>query len=114
MQPEAVAAGLIAAAYRRIDCQVAACFGLLNRRQHRRRIARYHRAVAGSAHAVAQRQLPVLLAQLEGHVQPADDWHILPMKGRVRRIHLCAPFEKRVCESSFYSKGLTATPFHSI
>ncbi len=94
MQPEAVTSGFIAAAHRGIGGQMAARFGLRNRREDCSRIAGGHCAAARRAHPIAERELPAPVTQFKGDIQRSGDGCILPVKGRARRVHLRTPLGK--------------------
>src|ERR1700676_2751060 len=81
VQPEAVPPGLIAAAHARLRRQPATRLGLGDALEQRRGVPCRHRIAARAAHPVAQRQLPMLLTQFEGHVQLARFYRMLSLKG---------------------------------
>src|SRR5215510_12508768 len=65
VQPPAVAAGFVAAVYLRLGIEPATRLGLAYALQNRGSIARAHAVPTRAAAAIAYRQLPALVAQLE-------------------------------------------------
>ncbi len=115
VQPEAVAPGLITAAHARLRRQPAARLGLGNALEQRRGVPCRHRIAARAAHAVAQRQLPILLTQFERHVQLARFYRMLSLKGCSRRIHFALLPLNRVGRTLVLTQGgKSRTALHSI
>lgn len=69
VQPPAVAAGLVAAVDLALGAQAATLSGLRQALQHCDGVAGVHAISARASPAVANRQLPCLVGQLEAHVQ---------------------------------------------
>ncbi|MDO8376783.1 MAG: hypothetical protein Q7S91_06265 [Aquabacterium sp.] len=87
VQPPTVAAGLVAGANLALGAQAAARAGLGQALQHCYGVAGVHGMSARTAPAVAETQLPLLVGQLEAHVQLALARRILALWGCLGRLH---------------------------
>ncbi len=115
VQPEAVAPGLIAAMHARLRRKPATRLGLGDALEQRRGVPCRYRIAARAARPVAQRQLPILLTQFEGHVQLARFYRMLSLKGCSRRIHFALLPLNRVGRTLVLTQGgKSRTALHSI
>jgi len=87
VQPPTVAAGLVAGVDLALGAQAAARAGLGQTLQHCDGVASVHGIAARAAPAVAEAQLPLLVGQLEAHVQVTLARRILALWGCLGRLH---------------------------
>ena len=87
VQPPAVPAGLVAGVDLALGAQAAARAGLGQALQHCDGVAGVHGVAARAAPAVADRQLPRLVGQLEAHEQLALARRILTLWGCLGCLH---------------------------
>ena len=114
VQPPAVAAGFVAGMHLGLRLELAALLGLAYAIQDRFLVAGVHAISARAATTIAGRQLPLLVAELEAHVQLALDRRILAVWDCLGRRHFRSPSTKSL-EIPFYSStGLARVVPHSI